>query len=227
MIAGRRTRHGIAAALVAVALVATTLSAQGGAPPTVLRSDRVDGIHRDMAPAIAPIEMTGIRIELSSPSHELEVLEHGLELSPGTQGDHVARLSARIRGDADLVAVLEIGGLPGAMEDRIVLPEQVQEIAGRAELERTEEGYRITLLELPTHAEIQIDSKLAGNLVTVCKGFAVIPFMAVNCDALDAAMSVLRLPLPKPGEVFVLDPEDLTESERRQIDAYLEAVGQT
>ena len=107
------------------------------------------------------------------------------------------------------------------MEDRIVLPEQSQVIEGRVELERTEEGYQITAVELPTHAEIRIDSDLAGNLVTVCKGFAVLPFMNVNCGAVDAAMSVLRLPLPEPGEVFVLAAEDLTEVERRQIDAYL------
>ena len=217
---GPRGRHSIA--VLCGILVAAGLLAQGGPTASVLRSDRVDGVHSDMAPAIAPIDMTGIRIELSSPSHTLEVLEHSLELTPGTQGDHIGRLSARIKGEADLVAVIEIGGLPGAMEDRIVLPEQEQVIEGRAELERTEEGYRITLLELPTHAEIQIDSDLAGNLVTLCQGFAVIPFMSINCDAVDAAMSVLRLPLPEPGEVFVLDPADLTEVERSQIDAYLD-----
>lgn len=187
----------------------------------VVISDRVDGVHRDLETDLAPIQIGPVTVVLTSPTHSLEVFEHELRLKVAEDGADAASLRARYQGEAHLVAELEIGGMSSEIDDQIELPLQETEIAGVIEIVREETGYRVTTLEAPSHVEIQVESNLAERLGLLCRGFAVLAMGNVDCEAVDQAMSVVKVPLPEPGEEFFIATEDLTEKERDQIERYL------
>ena len=187
----------------------------------VLVSDRVNGVHRDLETDLAPIQIGLLTVVLTSPTHSLEVLEHELSLGVAEDGTDAASLKARYQGQAHLVAELEIAGMTSEIDDHIELPLQETEIAGLIEIAREGNGYRIITLEGPSHVEIQVESDLAERLGLLCRGFAVLAMGNVDCEAVDQSMSVVRVPLPEPGEEYFIAAEDLTEPERDQIDRYL------
>lgn len=187
----------------------------------LLKSDRVDGIHQDLTAKIAPVEIGAIVVKLTSPSHTLEVLEHGLELQPLEIGVTAARLRLRYRGTGRILAEMEVGSLPARLEDQVELPEQVTDIAGSFEIMPQQGGYLVTVRELPSHVNLQVDSRLGGQLVLLCRGLAVLAWGGIDCNSLSVAFSSLRLPLPAPGKTYNVAAAALTEVERSQLDAYL------
>lgn len=221
MIGVRELRSGWLMLVTLISCVGTLGAEEPGAYTHVLRSDRVNGIHTDLGSDLAPIEVGPVTVVLTSPTHSLEVLEHELSLGPGKDGAEAARLKVRYQGQAYLVAALEIAGMTGDIDDNIEVPLQETEIEGLVEIDREGDGYRITALEAPSHVEIQVESGLAGQLGLLCRGFAVLAMGNVDCEAVDQAMSVIRVPLPEPGEEFFIASEDLTEQEREQIESYL------
>lgn len=199
-------------------------------PPTAaggythfLVSERVNGVHVDFDTELAPVELGALVIRLRPSDHRLEILEHQLALG-GTDGRrHRARVRARFQGEANLVANLEMGGVISAIEDHLVLPLQQVEIAGVIEIYREADSLRVITVENPEHVEIEIDSGLAGRLQLLCGGLKVITMGGLDCDALDQALSVVKVPLPGPGREFHIELADLTAEERRQIEEYLAA----
>lgn len=121
------------------------------------------------------------------------------------------------------MAVLTLAGLPGSLEDDIILPEQEKEIVARVELAQSDEGILVTPVENPKEVEIAIQSELAGRIVTMCEGFSLIPGTGLACDGLEEAFSTVRLPIPPPGDTYLIEYKALNTDERRQMDAYLEA----
>ena len=212
--------------LAALATCVGTLAAEEPDTYThVLTSDRVNGVHSDLESDLAPIEVGPVKVVLTSPTHTLEVFEHELSLGPGKDGADAASLRVRYQGQAYLVAELEVAGMTSDIDDNIELPLQETEIAGLVEIAKEGDGYRVTALEAPSHVEIQVESDLAGQLGMLCRGFALLAMGNVDCEAVDQAMSVIRVPLPEPGEEFFIAGEDLTELEREQIESYLRQRG--
>ena len=188
-----------------------------------LHSDRVDGVHRDVPVDMAPFSGGGISVELTSPTNELEIHEHMVKLRPAADGTHEVVARVRFSGSAKLVAVLTLAGLPGSLEDDIILPEQVKEIVARVELAQSEEGILVTPVENPSEVEIAIESQLAGRIVTLCEGFSLVPGTGLACNGLEDAFSTVRLPIPPPGDTYLIEYAALNTDERRQMDAYVEA----
>jgi hypothetical protein len=188
-----------------------------------LHSDRVDGVHRDVPVDMVPFSGGGISVELTSPTNELEIHEHLVKLRPAADGTHEVVAWVRFSGSAKLVAVLTLAGLPGSLEDDIILPEQVKEIVARVELAQSEEGILVTPVENPSEVEIAIESQLAGRIVTLCEGFSLVPGTGLACNGLEDAFSTVRLPIPPPGDTYLIEYAALNTDERRQMDAYVEA----
>ena len=205
-------------------LVLWTAAAGPGAAQTFshkLMSDRVNGEHTDLASEIAPVEFGPLMVHLSSPGHTLEVLEHELRLGPAADGSEHAQVWARYQGEADLVAELVIAGMTSEIEDHIELPLQEFEVSGRVELAREGDGYQITVLEAPSYVEVEVKSDLGAQMETLCQGFAVMTLGTFDCDGVGRAFSRVRLPLPEPGESYFVAAAELTQQERRQVEAYL------
>ncbi len=189
-----------------------------------LHSERLNGTYEDLGAEIAPVSLGLLTIRLTSPTHRLEVLRNRLELHPHGDGTHQALLNTQIRGEAHLVASLDFGGLPGEVEDQIVLPLQEARLAARVEIERVADGYLVTPVELPPYLELTVESRLGGRLVSLCEGFSFLALGGLACAGLEHALSTLRLPLPPPGETYFIAEDELTQGELRQIEAYLSGL---
>jgi hypothetical protein len=189
-----------------------------------LQSDRVNGVHKDVPMDIAPFDQGGITMELTSPRNSLEIHEHLVKLRPAPDGTHEVVVKTRFSGSAKLVAVLTVGGLPGSLEDEIILPLQEKEIVARVELAQSEEGILVTPVENPTQVEIAIQSQLADRVITLCEGFALIPGTGLMCEGLEGAFATVRLPIPPPGDTYLIEYQALSTDERRQIDDYFDAL---
>lgn len=208
-----RKRLPTALVAAALALPATTADAY------LLRSDRVDGTHRDLVTDIAPVSWGLMTVRFTTPSQVLEVRDHSLELTPEEGHRHRGRFHIALQGQAHLIADLDLAGMPGRLEDDVTLPAQEVELDGVIDIERTAEGYLVTMVELPPDVELAIDSRLGGQLASLCKSLSLLGALA--CRGVDDAFSTLRLPLPEPGTTYTFDDADLTPEERRQLDEYL------
>lgn len=187
-------------------------------------SDRLNGAYENLVADIAPVTLGAVRLQLTSPSHRLEILEHRLVLQPHREEGHAAVLTTRVQGEADLVAEVDFGGLPGRLEDHIVLPTQEVQLAGRLAIERVEEGYLVTVLEAPSHVELAVESQMGGRLVSLCEGFSLLNLGGVVCEGWEKSLSSLRLPLPGPGESQLVEEHELTAAEKQQIESYLSSL---
>ena len=216
----------VAVWLIVAPLLSVPASAQEAEVPEgaeVLESDRVDGIHRDLPAEISPIQQGAITIRLHSTNPVLEVANHQLLLWPLEGGTHGARLTAKFQGEAELQADLEIAGLPAQMSDFVELLEQETSIEGRFEIAREESGYRVVAEELPRFIAVRVKSRLAGQMVTLCRGLALLaPGSGAECEGLDRLLSVVRLPMPEAGETYFIEASKLTTFEREQLDGYLD-----
>lgn len=195
------------------------------APPgaVALESDRVDGVHRDLAADIAPIEQGLVTVQLRPSNPVLEVANHELLLWPVEGGLHGARLTARFRGEAELQADIEIAGLSAQMTDLVELPDQETRLEGKFRITREQEGYRVVAEELPRFVELSVKSRLAGQMVTLCRSVALLaPGGGTECEGLDRLLSAIRLPMPEPGETYFIAAGQLTRHERAQVDSYLD-----
>lgn len=207
--------------LAALVLLATG-AARTSERATLLQFPRLNDTFRDMAPEIAPVSTAGLTILLSSPSNSLTIRGHELELEPLGDSRHRFRGWVDFLGKADLVAKFT-GAMPAGMEDQVLLPIQQLELEGEVDFKKMPGGYDITVRQLPTHAEIVMQSRLAGQLVRVCDMLTILS--GGDCSGLDAAFSRVRLPLPAAGETYFVADDQLTADERQAFDDYLRVPG--
>ena len=119
-------------------------------------------------------------------------------------------------------ADLEVAGLPAQMTDFVELPEQETSIEGQFAITREELGYRVVAERLPRFIEVQVKSRLAGQMVTLCRGLALCaPGSDAECEGFERLLSVVRLPMPESGEMYFIEASKLTVFERDQLDSYL------
>ena len=187
---------------------------------TVLEFPRLNDTFRDMAPEIAPVSTAGLTIRLSSPSNSLTIRSHKLELEPLGDSRHRFHGWVDFLGKADLVAEFA-SGLPGGVEDQVLLPIQEVEIEGEIDFVKMPGGYDVTVRQLPAHVEIAMQSRLANQLVSLCDVLTILT--RGDCSGLDAAFSQVRLPMPASGEKYFIADDQLTPEERQVFDRYLDS----
>ena len=78
---------------------------------------------------------------------------------------------------------------------------------------------------LPKSVRVRIQSGVGSRIVGFCDRAAALLFSDVDCAVLNRALSTAVVPLPDPGESFLLENAELTAAERLRIDAYLAPEG--
>ncbi len=194
-------------------------SAPASAAPGPLRFERLNRDYRNVVSEIEPIRQGAATIRLSSPRHTLTVRDHLLRLEPGPGGSHSAELRLDVSGTGWLIADVDIAGLGGRFQDEVQVPAQSRTIEGRVRLRKTAEGYLVTPEQLPQQVPVRVRSNLAGDIVALCEGASLLTGM--DCGALERSLSTVQVPLPEPGESYLLENAELTADERRRIDAHL------
>lgn len=170
---------------------------------------------------LAPVTQGAMTIAVSSPANHLDLLAHRLDLTPLADGTHRAHFVAEYAGGGELVADVGIGGVTSRLEDTVTVPRQQTVVDGRVRLARGEHGYEITTVELPPTVDVRIESQLAGRFAVLCDSLTLLPGVVLDCDAVRAGLSHARVPMPEPGETYLLPAECLNATLRHRLDAYL------
>jgi hypothetical protein len=179
---------------------------------------RLNRSYRDVPVAVEPVDLSPLHIALTSPRHDLVLLRHRLRLRRLTDGSHAAELWVQFQGAGHLVADVSALGLGTRLQDDVTLPKQDKFFEARLRIVRSKEGYLVTTVTLPKSAEVKLKSRLGADLVQWCDQ---IPFSLLRCDDLGRSLSSATLPLPAPGDTYLVSNADLTPEEKRALDGYL------
>lgn len=213
------------AAALPLALLVSLPAAGGGDGTAHLTFEGLNHEYHNGAAEMAPVQQGPMVIRLSSPGSAVTLHRHRLTLTPLPDGSHRAWLELEISGHGTVVADLYVSGLASRQEDELTVPAQDHSLEGRVAVARSGDGYRFTALELPATFEVRFESQLAGRLLGTCRALAAVPLMPLDCDALERRLSTAVLPLPPPGESFLLPDALLAEAERSALDRYLGRAG--
>ena len=179
-------------------------------------------LYPDLQVTLEPVQWGPMFIRLSSPEASLRISEHRIRLTPRPDGSHDAWAELQFSGTGTLVADLEVAGLSTRQTDQVLLPRQSQILQGTVRLERGPSDYLVTPLEMPRQIQLQIKSRLAGDLANWCASIPLISLTGADCSGLRNALSQVSVPLPAPGETYLLPYTELTPEERRALDGYLD-----
>lgn len=180
----------------------------------------MNGVYEDLDQGLAPIQQGPLTIRISSPEHRLVVHGNRLTLEPKGGGRLRAAVETELEGAGRLHADVEGSGLANRFTDDVEVPRQRVRVAGEIYLRRHAAGYLITTAEAIPPVRLEIRSDLAGQVVGLCQTLAVLPFLAVSCDALETALSAVTVPMPGADQEFLLLASSLTETERAFFDAH-------
>jgi len=210
-----------AAALAAgAALLGPASAASPGASPARFSFDSLNRTYQLEDSGVAPVRQGPVTIHMSSPRNSLILKGHSVTLTPHGDGTYGASVGIDLMGSGDLVADLVTdAGTSSRLEDVVIVPRQELRLDGRVRFARVPGGWDVTALSLPGEVKLAIQSRLAGNLVTLCGQMAV--FLGLDCDGLDRSLSRVEVPLPEAGSVFFLPEDDLSPAEAAALDAYL------
>lgn len=170
----------------------------------------------DLQTGFVPVDRGGATILLRSPRHRLTVHSHRLTLrtvSDAAPGTYDVWLTVELDGDGDLEATIQETGTE--LKDRVVAPKQTVRVSSRLRLVAAEGGFFLEVVKpyLPT-IDFRIESRLAERIVSSCAGLSLF-LGGLDCGALQAALGVAKVPMPKAGERFWLPAERLTDADRR------------
>lgn len=230
-------RGGRGRALAALLAAASALAAAAPASAESFRFAALGGVHEDLLPEPVPVRVGALTARLSAPESFVNVDRHRVDLepvaaaAPGSAGEagsgpaqegreHRFAVEMRIVGRGKLLVDLTAGGVSQRLEDDVVVPPQSVELAGRVALARGELGYLMTPTELPGSFPVRLESRLIGSLVNACLGFAILAG-GLDCDLFEERLTHLDVPMPPPGETYLVPYADLTTEERAALDAYL------
>lgn len=182
--------------------------------------ERLNRTFETVVEELAPVQVGPAQVTLRSPQHAFTLRRHLADLKPSPSGGHSIELELSFSGWGLLEADVTMGSLSTSLSDKVVIPGQSLALAGRVQLARTDGGYLVTLVELPPSVSVRIESQLARRLFSLCRPMGLV-LVNLDCQALEAALSVIDVPLPAPGQSFLLPDEELTELDREGLDLYL------
>ena len=197
---------------------------QAAAPSAfVFSSEARNGVYEDTFQEISPVERGGMTIDMASPDNEITIHGHRIELTPQGERVHRGNLTVEVSGWGDLIADVAFtsGSPPQRFRDRLTIPRQTVDLSGLVLLSKTTDGYVVTPLEMPKTVPVRVESGLADGIVASCEALSRLPFLSLGCSGLGQAFERVQVPLPGPGQSYVLPAGELTADERRQLDGYL------
>jgi len=178
--------------------------------------------YQEPGTVMAPIRQGGMTVRLSSPENRLTLRTHRVTLTPLSDGTHRAEFVADFAGRGRVIAQVSMGsGPPTRLEDEVVVPPQTKTVVGRVLLARGAGAYEITPVELPARVPIAIETQLGGSFASLCESLALM--IQLDCSGVRGMLSTAQVPLPAPGETYLLLDERLTADDRNKLDGYLAA----
>lgn len=181
----------------------------------------VNGEWADLDSGLQPVRRGALTIHVASPEHRVTVHRNRLTLARSGDGPVDASLEVEFEGEGQIVADVESAGLRNRIEDQVAAPRQTVTVWAKVRFERADGGYLMTIAEAQPTVDLEIQSDLAGRLVALCKVFDKVPLIRVDCAGIETALSVVTVPMPGPGEQFLIPGERMTEDEKAFFDRFL------
>lgn len=176
--------------------------------------------YEGAATDLQPVQEGPITIHVSSPSYRLTMYRNRFAFTRAGGGVLDATVECEIDGSGQLVAIIEAAGSRNDFSDRLEVPRQTLRLTGKLRLERVENGFKFTVVEAPETLGITIRSAALTQILGTCDALAQLPLLSLSCRGLEQMLTTARVPVPKPGESFVLDDSSLSPSERAFFDRF-------
>ncbi len=193
----------------------TDLSAE--ALPSTLELDYLNGVYEDLDSNLEPVRQGSLTIQFSSPEHRLTVHGNQLRLTAQGEGRVLAAFAVDFEGGGQLIA--DVSGI-GRFTDRVEAPRQRVKVHGTVRIARRQGGYLFTVESADPAVELEIQSGVADQIISACRAAAMIPFINLPCGGLETALAFISIPMPGPGEQFLLPSENLTADEAAFFDRF-------
>ncbi|MCY3927117.1 MAG: hypothetical protein OXG81_02440 [Acidobacteria bacterium] len=209
-----------AVASLVLALAATPATAQDETEARVVSFERLNRVYESLIDDLTPVQIGPAEVLLRSPEHALTVSRHEATLRPGADGVLETALELELAGSGRIDADITIGSLESRLSQELTVPRQTLRLEGAIRVRRSTEGYWITTVRMPEAAQVRIESELGTQLFSVCRQMALV-LVALDCDAIERAVTLIRAPLPEAGGEYLIALEDVTPEERDAFDRFL------
>lgn len=203
-----------------LALAAAPVPAQDEAEARVVSFERLNRVYESLIDDLTPVQIGPAQVLLRSPEHALTVSRHEATLRPGDDGVLETVLELELAGSGRIDADITIGSLESRLSQELTVPRQTLRLEGAIRVRRSGEGYWITTVRMPEAAQVRIESELGTQLFSVCRQMALV-LVALDCDAIERAVTLIRAPLPEAGGEYLIALEDVTREEREAFDRFL------
>lgn len=210
----------LAVASLVLALAAAPVPAQDETEARVVSFERLNRVYESLIDDLTPVQIGPAQVLLRSPEHALTVSRHEATLRPGDDGVLETALELELAGSGRIDADITIGSLESRLSQELTVPRQTLRLEGAIKVRRSSEGYWITTVRMPEAAQVRIESELGTQLFSVCRQMALV-LVALDCDAIERAVTLIRAPLPEAGGEYLIALEDVTPAERDAFDRFL------
>lgn len=181
---------------------------------------RLNRIYQAFLSELVPIDLGTVHVDLRTPAHSLTLVRHRALLQPAGDGEFTLDLEFRLSGWGRIDADVTMGKISSRLTDELAVPVQSVRLFSRVSILPTADGYAITTRVVQQEVLVQIESKLASRLFGLCRPMALV-LVGLDCPALEQALTRVRVPLPAPGETYLLPYAEVDAAERARFDAYL------
>lgn len=173
--------------------------------------------YPNVVEVLPPYEQGHFTLRMRSPTNEVEIYSHRLSLSPSPKGGLLAVFDVEFGGSGEVDADLFMGEAEAIrLTDTIVVPRQSLRVEARVLIEQGAEGPELLVLELPVAIPITLQSRLAGQLVTVCEGLSLFAG-GIDCSGLERALTQIWVDLPHAGGRYPLTSSQLGDASLRRL----------
>lgn len=210
----------LAASSLVLALAAAPAPAQDETEGRVVSFERLNRVYESLIDDLTPVRIGPADVLLRSPEHALTVSRHEATLRPGADGVLETALELELAGSGRIDADIAIGSLESRLSQELTVPRQTLRLEGAIRVRRSTEGYWIATVRMPEAAQVRIESELGTQLFSVCRQMALV-LVALDCDAIERAVTLIRAPLPEAGGEYLIAFEDVTPEERDAFDGFL------
>ena len=204
----------------ALVVVLFLVAAAGGAQSGEIVFEKLNREYSAFITELEAIEVGAATVALRSPEHRVVLESNRVTMRRLQDGSFFVNLELRLWAEGTIVADVALGRIRSTLEDALEAPSQELRLSGRIALERVEGGYVVTTLEIPEAVTVEIHSKLAGQLFALCRQMALV-LVNLQCEELERSLTYLRVPMPPPGEQYLLPDDELTEENRARLEALL------
>ena len=193
-------------------------------PREELEISVMNGVYENLDAGLVPFEQGPVTLVIRSPKHELRVHSNQLLLERDDAGLISAEFAADVEGRGNLIIDIQSAAGVTSFEDRVEVPRQWLKTSGHVRLEPAqpiERGWMVTFVDyVHDIVGVQIRSQATQQVVDACRTMVSLGFVVLDCDAVQAALARVEVPLPEPGSQFLIRRDLLSPDEALVFDRF-------